>query len=162
MDFSFPAVIGMVSVLWGGGAPDTGPKAFLEHVYDPPTSEQTALTQNEIYSDRLLDLFDHYHKEARLTLTSAPADPGPVELVPFDPLSLGQTPTDLKISDPVIRDDHAMADISFDANSGPVQLSVSMVQEDGSWRIDDIASFGGDGQQWLLSWLLQYDPVGAE
>ena len=35
-----------------------------------------------------------------------------------------------------------------------------MVKEADGWKVDDVASLGGD-QNWLLSWLLQYDPFGA-
>lgn len=162
MDINFPALLGMVSSLWGGGAVDSDPQAFLRHIYEPPASETVALAEDDIYSHRLLSLFDAYHDEARFTLTAADVGEAPVELVPFDPLSLGQSPRDLTISEPVVSDNRAMADIHFTSASGPVQLSVSMIEQEDGWRIDDVASFGGDqDNQWLLSWLLQYDPVGA-
>jgi hypothetical protein len=36
-------------------------------------------------------------------------------------------------------------------------LSLALVKEADGWKVDDIASLG-EGENWLLSWLLQYDP----
>ena len=33
----------------------------------------------------------------------------------------------------------------------------ALVKEADGWKVDDIASLG-EGENWLLSWLLQYDP----
>ena len=39
-------------------------------------------------------------------------------------------------------------------------ISVAMVREADGWKVDDVASLAGS-QNWLLSWLLQYDPFSV-
>jgi hypothetical protein len=42
----------------------------------------------------------------------------------------------------------------------PDEFGILLVKEADGWKVDDVASLGSD-QNWLLSWLLQYDPFGA-
>ena len=149
----------------GGSGPaevDASPRGLLEAVYASPASAEDILDADEIYSDRLQYLFKSYFSEAHLTPASANLAPAPVNLVPFDPLSLAVAPSQVNISEPLIENSYATANVNFDSDEGPVRLSVSMIEEAEGWRIDDVASFGDGDKQWLLSWMLRYDPAFAE
>jgi hypothetical protein len=39
-------------------------------------------------------------------------------------------------------------------------LALSLVKAADGWKVDDVASLG-QGEHWLYSWLLQYDPFSA-
>ncbi len=165
MDFSWPAIVGLISALWGGTPAadfDSTPKSLLEAVYRQSPAIERTLSDTDIYSERLQNLFYHYNAEQNLILTSAAADPVPVDLLAFDPLSTETATENVVISEPVVRDDQATATVSFEKDGKPVQLSFYLVAENDKWRIDDIAAFGDGGQPWLLSWLLRYDPLSAE
>ena len=64
---------------------------------------------------------------------------------------------DLVVGAPVVNAGKAMVTVSFGNFDHASLLALSLVQEAGGWKVDDIASLG-EGENWLLSWLLQYDP----
>ncbi|HZY67562.1 MAG TPA: hypothetical protein VFE52_03195, partial [Devosia sp.] len=64
---------------------------------------------------------------------------------------------DLSIGEPLERDGKAMVTVSFTNFDDGALLALSLVREGDGWKVDDIASLG-EGENWLLSWLLQYDP----
>ena len=80
---------------------------------------------------------------------SAHADRAPV---PEGKLALGQVETG-----PCERDGKAMVTVAFTNFDNTSLLTLSLVREGDGWKVDDIASLG-EGENWLLSWLLQYDP----
>jgi hypothetical protein len=64
---------------------------------------------------------------------------------------------DLSVGTPVGNNEQAIVTVSF-GNFGAISLlSLALVKEADGWKVDDIASLG-EGENWLLSWLLQYDP----
>ena len=65
---------------------------------------------------------------------------------------------DLSIGAPVERDGKALVTVAFNNFDNTSLLALSLVKEADGWKVDDIASLG-EGENWLLSWLLQYDPV---
>lgn len=164
MDLSWPAIIGLMSTLWGGvpADADATPKGLLEAIYSARAQAERTITEADIYSDQLMLLFAEYHAEQQVTLASSSEVAPPVDLIPFDPLSATLPPRNLVISEPVVLNSQATATVSFEKGSMPVQLSIFMVEQSQGWRIDDVASFDANGQPWLLSWLLRYDPVGAQ
>ncbi len=165
MDFSWPALVGLISMLWGGMPADidSTPESLLEAVYRmSPAAEQQTLGANAIYSDRLLNLFMQHEIDIQVTLAASSTRPPPLELIPFDPLTLGSEPHNVVISEPDIRGHQATTIVSFDNANGPVQLSVFLVEQNAGWRIDDVAAFSGSGDPWLLSRLLQDDTAGAD
>lgn len=159
MDFSFASVIGLVSVLWGGSpaAVDATPQGLIEAVYAQPGDERS-LQPDEVYSDRLQDQLATYFANQQATLVASTDASPPIDLVPFDPLSLLASTGPVTISAPVISGRQATTTVNIETGTGPSQLSLFMVEQDNGWRIDDIASFNADGQPWLLSWILRYDP----
>jgi hypothetical protein len=53
-----------------------------------------------------------------------------------------------------------MIAVSFHNFDQASLLSLSLTQESDGWKVDDVASLG-QGEHWLLSWLLQYDPFSV-
>lgn len=164
MDFSIPAIIGFATSLLGATpAPyDSTPADLLAAIYQAPAGIEKPLTADDIYSDRLQSLFLEHEIDHQVTLASIHEVEPPVDLVPFDPLSLGTASQNVAISDPVVRGLQATATVSFDNAAGPVQLSVFLIEQSEGWRVDDIASFDSSGQPWLLSLLLREDPYSRD
>jgi hypothetical protein len=164
MDFSLPAIIGLATSLLGGApAPyDSTPATLLATLYAASAGVEKPLTADDVYSDRLQTLFLEHEIDSQITLASTDDIAPPVDLEPFDPLSLATAPQPVAISEPVVHGRQATATVTFDNASGPVQLSVFMIEQSEGWRIDDIASFDADGQPWLLSLLLSEDPYSRD
>ena len=159
MDFSLPAAIGLVTTLLGGtpAAVDATPKSLIEALYAQPIAE-TNLAPSDVYSTRLQTLFADYARNQQATLVAASDAAPPIELIPLDPLTLLSASGPVTLSEPVVDGHQALATVSMTAETGPKQMSLFMVEQTDGWRIDDIASFSSDGQPWLLSWVLRYDP----
>ena len=159
MDFSLPAAIGLVTTLLGGtpAAIDATPKSLVEALYAQPIAE-TALAPADVYSTRLQTLFADYVHNQQAMLIAASDAPPPIELIPFDPLTLLSASGPVTLSEPVVDGQQALAIVSMSTHAGPTQLSLFLVEQADGWRIDDVASFSGGGQPWLLSWVLRYDP----
>lgn len=83
-------------------------------------------------------------------------------MLAFDPFIEGQNSLlmDVVIGEPVITGDRAVSTVSFHNFDHLSLISVAMVREADGWKVDDVASLAGS-QNWLLSWLLQYDPFGV-
>jgi hypothetical protein len=64
---------------------------------------------------------------------------------------------DLSVGSPVGNTERAIVTVSFGNFDEVSLLALSLVKEGEGWKVDDIASLG-EGENWLLSWLLQYDP----
>jgi hypothetical protein len=92
-------------------------------------------------------------------VSGQPADPEAPAIVSFNPFLNGETADvkDLQVTEPITRDGTAVALVSFVNAGQPAVLSISMVELQGEWKVDDIAAVGA-GEKWLYSWLLQYDP----
>jgi len=160
MDFSFAAIIGLVTAIWGGmpADADANPKSLIEAIYSQPATEAEALTADDVYSTRLQGLFAGYFRNQDTTILTASGEAPPINLIPFDPLSLVASSGQVEISEPLMGDRQATITVDIERDSGSSQLSLFLIEQDDGWRIDDIASFDAGGQPWLLSWILRYDP----
>ena len=129
------------------------PKALVDAIYAPYTTLGTAQEQDpaQFYSERLKGLV-----AANAAGATAENAPPVLEFNPF----IGAKQAllrDLSIGTPVGNSEQAIVTVSF-GNFGDISLlSLSLLKEADGWKVDDIASLG-EGENWLLSWLLQYDP----
>ncbi|MBL8597681.1 MAG: DUF3828 domain-containing protein [Devosia sp.] len=149
------ALIAMLLALWTLPAlAYDDPKALVDAIYAPYTTLGTARAQDpaQYYSERLKGLI------ARNAAPSANDDSAP-PVLDFNPFIGAQQALlrDLAISAPIERDGKALVTVSFTNFDNTALLSLSLVREADGWKVDDVASLG-EGENWLLSWLLQYDP----
>ena len=114
------------------------PEALLEAFYAPylagdiPEHDDSAF-----FSEHLQGLYQH---DAEIT------PEGEMGAIEFDPFIAGQDfdLTDFAIDTPIVTDDTATADVSFNNFDTPVTLSYDLVWEDDSWKIDDVISTDAD------------------
>ena len=135
------------------------PKALLEAIYGPYQSGQKHESLDPFYSNRLKGLFiDHANRATDDVMALAPeADASPNRA--FNPFldSDNALLLDVVIGEPVVLGDNALATVSFHNFDHPSLLTVAMVKEADGWKVDDVTSTGA-GENWMLSWLLLYDP----
>ena len=113
-------------------------------------------------ASRLKDLYAANAERQAVDKKGRALDPDAPAMLAFDPFIEGQNSLlmDLAISDPVTSGDHAVATVSFHNFDHMSLMSLSLVKEADGWKVDDVASLAGT-QNWLLSWLLQYDPFSV-
>ena len=145
------ALVVMLSGIGGAWAFDD-PKALVDAIYAPYTTLGTAPAQDpaQYYSERLKGL-------VALNAAGDGEDAPPV--LEFNPF-IGATQAllrDLAVGTPAVLKNKAMVSVSFTNFDHASLLALSLVREDEGWKVDDIASLG-EGENWLLSWLLRYDP----
>lgn len=141
------------------------PRALLAAIYAPYQTPGAAAAQDpaQYYSERLKGLVSAHAAKATddaLASPNAGADTGPAApALSFNPFIDAQHSLllDLAIGEPVVIGDKAMASVSFHNFDQATLLSLSLVKDPDGWKVDDVASLG-QGEHWLLSWLLQYDP----
>lgn len=135
------------------------PKTLLEAIYQPYQSGQRHESLDPFYSNRLKGLFiDHANRATDDVVALAPeSDASPNRT--FNPFldSDNALLLDVKIGEPVVLGDNALATVSFHNFDHPSLLTVAMVKEADGWKVDDVTSTGA-GENWMLSWLLIYDP----
>lgn len=144
------------------------PKALVEAIYAPYQTPGQASEQDpaQYYSERLKGLVSGHAAKATDALLSGDAageDTGPVApALGFNPFINAQHSLllDLAIGDPVVAKDKALVTVSFTNFDQATLLSLSLVRAADGWKVDDVASLG-EGENWLLSWLLQYDPFSV-
>lgn len=128
------------------------PKALVDAIYAPYTTLGAARDQDpaQYYSERLRGLV--------ATNATGAGDAAP-PILDFNPFIGAQEAMlrDLIVGAPVVNAGKAMVTVSFGNFGHSSLLALSLVQEANGWKVDDIASLG-EGENWLLSWLLQYDP----
>lgn len=132
------------------------PKALVDAIYAPYTTLGTAQQQDpaQYYSERLKGL---------VAANAAAAGDSPAPVLDFNPFIGAQQALlrDLSVGTPVGNAERAIVTVSF-GNFGEISLmSLSLLKEADGWKVDDIASLGS-GENWLLSWLLQYDPFAIK
>ncbi|WP_423068124.1 hypothetical protein [Devosia sp. CN2-171] len=153
------ATILLVLGFSGGAFAYDNPKALVEAIYQPYQSGQKPEGGLEqFYSAKLKGMYDA-HREAKLS--DVAFDPDSKDILSFDPFVEGGNALllDVAISEPVINGDRAATIVTFHNFDHLSMLSLSLVREADGWKVDDVASLGGD-PNWLLSWLLEYDPFG--
>lgn len=139
------------------------PKALLEAIYAPYKAGQTPGDREQYYSARLRGLYAaNIERQSVDSRTGTGVDTNAPDLVGFDPFIEGDHALllDLAISTPVVQGDRALSTVTFHNFDHTSLLAITMKREQDGWKVDDIASMGSD-QNWLLSWLLQYDPFGV-
>lgn len=139
------------------------PKALLDAIYAPYTAGQTPGDREQYYSARLKGLYvANLERQAIDSKSGDVVDPNAPGLLGFDPFIEGDHALllDLSIGAPVVQGDRALATVTFHNFDHTSLLAITMKREQDGWKVDDIASMGSD-QNWLLSWLLQYDPFGV-
>lgn len=159
------ATVLMVLAFAGSAMAFDDPKALVEAIYQPYLSGAAQSDLNQFYSARLKQIYAQVlEKQSGDPTTGSDVQPAapkaqPSDVLAFDPFIEGQNAliTDLNISDPQILGDRATILVSFHNFDHASLLSLALVKEPDGWKVDDVASLGG-GQNWLLSWLLQYDP----
>ncbi len=131
------------------------PKTLVAAIYAPYTTLGAARDQDpaQYYSERLRGLVS-----ANASAPAADAE-APPAILAFNPFIGAQQALlrDLVVGEPVLLDGKAMVTVSFTNFDHSNLLALSLVKDADGWKVDDIASLG-EGENWLLSWLLQYDP----
>jgi hypothetical protein len=144
------------------------PKALVTAIYAPYQTPGAAAAQDpaQYYSERLKGLLSgHAAKAATDALSSPDAGTDTGDAAPalsFNPFIAAQHSLlmDLSIGEPIVMSDKAMVTVSFHNFDQATLLSLSLVKDPDGWKVDDVASLG-QGEHWLLSWLLQYDPFSV-
>ena len=147
------ALIAMLLAVWTMPAwAYDDPKALVDAIYAPYTTLGVARDQDpaQYYSERLRGLV--------ATNAAGTGDDAPPVLA-FNPFIGAQQALlrDLAIGAPIVSADKAMVTVSFTNFDNASLLALSLVRDEDGWKVDDVASLG-EGENWLLSWLLQYDP----
>jgi len=111
------------------------------------------------YSSRLLAIAEDAQDGSVYASDAAMAGEVFAPRVAFNPFLPDESALlfDLSIGEPVVIDDRALVGVSYHNFDAPHLLTVSLVREDGEWKVDDVASFAGEAP-WLLSWALAMDP----
>ncbi|GEM_PF-1908038 len=153
-------IFGLLPMIFGG-APADSPRALLDTIYQPLQAGQD-INLEEHYSAHLQDLVVYNLQSNIEDRSGIKIDPQAPDIVEFNPFLNGSDApvANLAVSEPVVQGDTAVALVSFDSSGVSTILTISMVN-DGDWKIDDIASLGG-GENWLYSWLLQFDPYDQQ
>ena len=145
------------------------PKALVTAIYAPYQTPGQAAEQDpaQYYSERLRGLVSgHAAKADAALLTSSNVGTHTGDVAPvlgFNPFINGQQSLlmDLSIGEPTVVSDKAMVTVSFHNFDQSTLLALSLVKAADGWKVDDVASLG-QGEHWLYSWLLQYDPLGVD
>jgi hypothetical protein len=146
------ALVGAV-MFSGPAAAFDEPKPLVQAIYDSYRAGEAVPDLTPFYSERLKAIFATYYEEQRAEAT-------PEADTPFDPFVGGDNPLlfDLRIGEPMVLGERAVVDVSFNNFDHPSLLSLALTKEEDGWKVDDVTSHGGE-EPWLLSWLLQYDPL---
>lgn len=147
------AVIAVLLALWAAPAfAYDEPQGLVDAIYAPYTTLGAARDQDpaQYYSERLRGL---------VAGNAAGAGDSAPPILDFNPFIGAQQALlrDLVIGAPVVNAGKAMVTVSFHNFDHASLLALSLVKDPDGWKVDDIASLG-EGENWLLSWLLQYDP----
>jgi hypothetical protein len=136
------------------------PRALVEAIYQPYLNGQRHVDLNQFYSAGLKQLFlDHANARAAESDITGSV---PTEIEPalgFNPFIDADNALllDVAIAEPVVIGNKALVTVGFHNFDQPTLLSLSLVREPDGWKVDDVTSTGGE-QNWMLSWLLLYDP----
>jgi hypothetical protein len=157
----FPIVLGAVAALLSAFpalAFDT-PRALVDGIYQPYLAGQQQGDPSQFYSSRLKTLFATQAAEQMTAEVEVTGSIGSATAVGFNPFIDGEHGhiVDIAIGEPVVLGEQALVTVAFNNFDQPTLLSLSLVREADGWKVDDVTSTGGE-ENWMLSWLLQYDP----
>jgi hypothetical protein len=156
----FSVLIGTIAALataFPAFAFDT-PRALVDAIYQPYLAGQQHSDLSQFYSAKLKSLFAVNAANAAAEVETT----GSIEVEPsldFNPFidATNAHILDVAIGEPAVVGDQALVTVSFHNFDQPTLLSLSLVREADGWKVDDVTSMGGE-ENWMLSWLLQYDP----
>jgi hypothetical protein len=134
------------------------PKALVQSIYDGYRPGALRGDPAEYYSERLKGIAELAQENAKFTRTAG-SEPAPAADPAFNPFLPDASALlfDLKVGDPAMLDDRAVITVTYHNFDQPRLLAISLVKEQDSWKVDDVASMGSD-VPWLLSWALAADP----
>lgn len=159
----FIAALVLVPGLSGAALAYDTPRALVEAIYEPYRSGLKHDSLEPFYSERLAGILAHNRELQESTDPSGvPVDPSVPDLVNFNPFIAGQNALllDLVIAEPMVQGDRAVATVSFHNFDHSALLTLALVREADGWKVDDVASLGAE-ENWLLTWLAQFDPFGV-
>jgi hypothetical protein len=135
------------------------PKALVDAIYEPYQRTASHPDLKVFYSARLNELFAVHAQRVTVDEAEAQANFGAAPDPGFNPFIDAQSPLlfDLKIGEPLVLGDEALVTVSFHNFDHPSLLSLALIKEADGWKVDDVTSTGA-GENWMLSWLLLYDP----
>jgi len=145
------------------------PQALVAAIYAPYQTPGAAAGQDptQYYSERLKGLVSGHAAKAAANILDhgENSQPGTGPIAPalsFNPFINAQHSLlmDLSIGTPIVIKNKALVTVAFSNFDHATLLSLSLVKDPDGWKVDDIASLG-EGENWLLSWLLQYDPFSV-
>jgi hypothetical protein len=134
------------------------PKSLVSAIYQPYQAGQQHADLGQFYSSRLKQLFAGQGEKAaaEVDTTGSIAVEATVDFNPFIDAQHALL-LDVKIGEPVVVGESALVTVGFHNFDQPTLLSLSLVREPDGWKVDDVTSMGGE-HNWMLSWLLQFDP----
>ena len=149
----------VAALLPGAAQAFESPRALLEAIYQPYQAGRTHESLDPFYSDRIKGLFIDHANRASADLVEVSIDGDATPDRQFNPFLDADYPLlfDIQIGEPALLGEHALATVSFHNFDHPSLLSIAMVREADGWKVDDVTSTG-EGENWMLSWLLLYDP----
>jgi hypothetical protein len=135
------------------------PKALVEAVYQAYQPGAARPDPTEHYSARLKGIARLAAENAHVTNTAVGAELDPVADPAFNPFLPDDHALlfDLVVGEPARLDGRAVVTVTYHNFDQPRLLAISLVEEGGDWKVDDVASMGSD-VPWLLSWALAADP----
>lgn len=133
------------------------PRELVDAIYAPYLSGQQHDDLLPFYSAHLRELFaQHAQRQIVDAAVHVPAVPTGFDFNPFIDADNALL-FDLKVGEPQVLGDDALITVSFHNFDHPSLLSLALVREADGWKVDDVASTGASSN-WMLSWLLLYDP----
>lgn len=135
------------------------PRQLIDAIYAPYQSGKVHDSLQPFYSERLQGLFvEHAARSADVEPVALSKADTP-SATDFNPFLDADYPLlfDVKVSEPAELGDYAIATVAFHNFDHPSLLSIAMVREADGWKVDDVTSTG-EGENWMLSWLLRFDP----
>ncbi len=156
------AILAGLSIAVLGAVPAVAyddPKTLVEAIYEPYVRGATQADLEQFYSRHLKELFAAHASKIAVSTGDSLASVMVDKPAGFNPFIDAQHSLllDLKVSEPVVIDADAVVTVSFHNFDHPSLLSLALVKEADGWKVDDISSLG-KGENWMLSWLLLYDP----
>lgn len=156
------AIVAMVPVISHAAETFDNPKALVTAIFARYQPGQLASDPTGYYSEHLKALFDNAVANNVFTddaaMAGAEFTPAAV-FNPFLPDDKSALLFDLAVGEPTTLDNRAVVTVSYHNFDQPRLLSIAMVREGDSWKVDDVASLGTQ-DHWLLSWALAHDPTG--
>lgn len=143
------------------GQPYDRPEALVSAIYETYQTGQQQADPSTFYSARLKQLFADHAERAAEAEDAIVADTSGGLGDGFNPFIDGQNALllDVAIGKPLVIGDRALVTVGFHNFDQPTLLSLALLREADGWTVDDVTSTGGE-ENWMLSWLLQYDPWG--